>query len=491
MESLWKDDSGATDHCCKDKNLFVDFKECKIPLATAGKTTVVYAEGSGTIQYLANSGNLEKLTEVLYVPSLRNNLFSSTREVLKGGTHKITKEGSVLKNADHEILLKGTMNDTASIVIKMTHPRKRVELMNSTKDPNHWKKIHLRLGHRHISEYDHDCEFCLAIKTTRQKYQKYGTKDILKGRIFVDLMGPFGEDEGVKGYIALIVVDESDETICVILDKKSDFYNEWIPVAKRIEKAYDQKIKIFQCDGGGEFINAKMEKYFKENGIKLVQSNPYAHQQNGIVERRNRTIKESALTMCIAANMDFQKYWPSAFSCASYLFNLIKSTRTNVIPYEAKTGKKVKLEYLRPYGHIGFKHIPEERRKKNEIKGIKVRLLGYTSNGYFLEDSQGNHHYSRDVRWTKEDLSMALPADSDTDSETTSDEESDVLMDSEQTQVQDTDDFQTPNNSDGDSEEESEDDDEYSEDLNIKDRLRLEKQRSNIDPGNILKGKRN
>ena len=71
-------------------------------------------------------------------------------------------------------------------------------------------------------------------------------------------MGPFGGEHGVKGYIATIVVDSSDETITLVLDKKEDLFLEWIPVAKRIERAYGYKLKVFQCDGGGEFINNKL-----------------------------------------------------------------------------------------------------------------------------------------------------------------------------------------------------------------------------------------
>ena len=240
----------------------------------------------------------------------------------------------------------------------------------------------------------------------KQKYKKHGKQDIVKGRIFADLMGPFGGDSGIQGYVAVIVVDQSDETIALILDSKDEFFQEWIPIAKRIETCYEQKILVFQCDGGGEFINKNMINYFTKEGIQLVQTNAYAHQQNGIVERRNRTIRESALTMCLAANMDFNHYWPSAITSAAYILNMMKSNRTNVIPYEAKTNKKINLEYLRPYGHIGFMHVPKETRPKNDIRALKVRLLGYTSNGYFLEDSLGNNHYSRDVRWIKENTEL-------------------------------------------------------------------------------------
>jgi hypothetical protein len=220
-----------------------------------------------------------------------------------------------------------------------------------------------------------------------------------RGRIFADLIGPFGNKSGTNGYIANIVVDHSDETIAIVLDHKSDFLEQWIPLWKKIETAYGIKIREFQCDGGGEFIKKGIIKWASDHGIQITQSNPYAHTQNSIIERRNRTLRESALIMCLQADMNFDTYWPSAITCAAYTLNLIESSRTNLVPYQARTGRKPELKYMRPYGHIGFMSIPKEIRGKNEIRALKVRMLGYTGNGYFLEENSGKMHYSRDVRW--------------------------------------------------------------------------------------------
>ena len=230
--------------------------------------------------------------------------------------------------------------------------------------PAELKRLHVRLDHRHISAFDRDCEFCLSIKKTQQKYRKYGHGDIIQGRIFADLMGPFGGDTGIKGYIATVVVDSSDETIALVLDNKSDFFDEWNQIWKNLEVAYGYPIKVFQCDGGGEFINKRMIDWLKNKGVELVQSNAYAHSQNSIVERRNRTLRDSALTMCLMANMNFDIYWPSSITCAAYLLNLQNSSRVDIIPYEIRTGKTVDLKYLRPYGHFGFMHVPIEKHPK-------------------------------------------------------------------------------------------------------------------------------
>jgi hypothetical protein len=413
--SLWKDDSGATDHCCNDKNLFSTMEKCKINLATAGEAHVITAEGVGTIDFIDEQGRPSVLEEVLFIPTLRHNLFSSTKAVIEGNaTHSINKKEVNLRDTENKVILKGVVQPNASIIIKMRHDMQRIAnevQFNSDKlSGNEMKRLHIRLGHRHLSAFDRDCEFCLSIKTTQQKYRKYSNKDIIKGRIFADLMGPFGGDGEIKGYIATIVVDSSDETIALVLDQKDDFFEEWSKIWKKLEVAYAYKIKVFQCDGGGEFINKRMLKWLEQQGIQLVQSNAYAHSQNSIVERRNRTLRDSALTMCLMANMNFDVYWPSSITCAAYLLNMQKPSRTEIVPYVAKTGKTLDLKYLRPYGHTGFMHIPAEKRSKNDERGVKVRLLGYTGNGYYIEDQKGNFHCSRDIRWLKESTSLKLNA---------------------------------------------------------------------------------
>ena len=393
--------------------------------------------------------------------------------------HIITQEGSTLQNAANQDILVGHL-EGASIIIKMHHPKRHeVHQLTSSERPSTLRKLHARLGHRHVSSYDRDCEYCLAIKSTLVPYSKIGSQEKLQGRVFVDLMGPFGKND-VKGYIATVVVDSSDETIAIVLNNKDEFFNEWIPVWNRLNSSYGCKFNHFKCDGGGEFINHRMEKWQNDNGIQFSQSNPYAHTQNSIVERRNRTLRESAMTMCLMANMNFDIYWPTAITCAAFILNLQISSRTKCVPYTAKTGKTFDLNYLRPYGHQGFMHIHKETRTKNEPRGMKVRLLGFSGNGYYLEDTMGNNHYTRDVRWLQENDDLKLrnefvQYDSDSSEEPTDSNNSNYES------VEEDNSFHTADDEAQNTEDET---------LSLDDRLMLEDQRSRIDQGNIVQGKR-
>ena len=64
-----------------------------------------------------------------------------------------------------------------------------------------------------------------------------------------------------------------------------------------IENHIKRKIKTFRSDNGGEFTSNEFKELYKKSGIKRELSTLYNPQQNGITERKNRTIMEAARAM--------------------------------------------------------------------------------------------------------------------------------------------------------------------------------------------------
>nr|GEY80090.1 hypothetical protein [Tanacetum cinerariifolium] len=77
-------------------------------------------------------------------------------------------------------------------------------------------------------------------------------------------------------------------------DETSDILKKFIT---EIENLKDLKVKIIRCDNGGEFRNKEMNDFCSQKGIKREFSNARTPQQNGVAERRNRTLIEAARTM--------------------------------------------------------------------------------------------------------------------------------------------------------------------------------------------------
>ena len=64
-----------------------------------------------------------------------------------------------------------------------------------------------------------------------------------------------------------------------------------------IENLSDKKIKTLRSDNGGEYTSKEFEAFCKDAGIKRELTTPYNPQQNGVAERKNRTIMEVVKTM--------------------------------------------------------------------------------------------------------------------------------------------------------------------------------------------------
>ena len=83
-----------------------------------------------------------------------------------------------------------------------------------------------------------------------------------------------------------------------------------------IENHIENKIKTFRPDNGGEFTSEEFKELCRESGIK--RENP---QQNGVVERKNRTIMEPARAMLHDQDLPMH-IWEEVARTAMYVQNL-------------------------------------------------------------------------------------------------------------------------------------------------------------------------
>lgn len=82
----------------------------------------------------------------------------------------------------------------------------------------------------------------------------------------------------------------------------------------------ENDVKKMRSDNGGEYSSKNFADFCTENGILHDFTNPYSPQQNGIAERLNRTIMESARSMLYKANLPLH-FWAEACSVAVFLQN--------------------------------------------------------------------------------------------------------------------------------------------------------------------------
>ncbi|GJR73073.1 putative ribonuclease H-like domain-containing protein, partial [Tanacetum coccineum] len=139
-----------------------------------------------------------------------------------------------------------------------------------------------------------------------------------------------------------------------------------------------------QTDNGTEFKNATLKARYKKLGIMQQFSIALTPEQNGIVERRNRTLVEAALTMLIFSPLP-EFLWAEAISTACFTQNRsIIHPRYNKTPYELLHGRKPNVEYFLVFGSLCYPTNDRDDLGKMKPKADIIIFIRYskTSRGF-------------------------------------------------------------------------------------------------------------
>nr|GEZ53685.1 hypothetical protein [Tanacetum cinerariifolium] len=130
-------------------------------------------------------------------------------------------------------------------------------------------------------------------------------------------------------------------------DKTSDIFRNFIT---EIENLKELKVKIIRCDNGGEFRNKEINDFCSMKGIKREFSNAKTPHQNGVAERRNRTLIKAVRTMMADAKLPVT-FWAKAVYTACYVQNRVLVNKSkNKTPYKLFNGRTSPIGFLKPFG---------------------------------------------------------------------------------------------------------------------------------------------
>ncbi|CAL9002860.1 unnamed protein product [Prunus brigantina] len=171
-------------------------------------------------------------------------------------------------------------------------------------------------------------------------------------------------------------------------------------VAARVEKETGTYIRSLRTDRGGEFTSQEFTNFCNEHGIHRQLTAAYTPQQNGVAERKNRTIMNMVRSM-LAAKQIPKTFWPEAVNWTVHVLNRCPTFAVkNKTPEEAWSGHKPSVDYFRIFGCISHVHVPDNKRVKLDAKSFKCILLGVSeeSKAYRLFNPLSNKIIvSRDV----------------------------------------------------------------------------------------------
>ena len=151
-----------------------------------------------------------------------------------------------------------------------------------------------------------------------------------------------------------------------MMKSKSEVLERFKEFVALFEKLTEKRVKRIRSDNGGEYTSEEFKKYCKDHGIIMENTIPYIPQQNGVSERMNCTVMETARSLLYHAGLPLT-FWAEAVSTAVYVRNRSPTSSLNgKIPYEVWHNEKPNVSHLKVFGCDALVHIPEEKRTKLE-----------------------------------------------------------------------------------------------------------------------------
>jgi transposase InsO family protein len=424
-------DSGASTHMCNDRTLLRQIRPLKATSTiTFGGGHSVLAKEEGDILFnlvLQGKKTTILLRDVLYVPTMNNNLISMMKWSKQGVRSFIDDKHQcvLIKNNKSIGFVQAPSDNLLELpIIPLSMNRREAATTAITAETSRMSLLHQRCGHLNASDMKRlpqmtsgaiisktmrmdDCDACLMSKAHQLPYpsQAQTRAEHPIELIHTDVCGPFPSSRGGFRYFISFIDDCTRLATVYFMKKKSEAIDMFLHYQAWTEKKTGNKIKVLRSDGGGEYDSGRFNRVLQQQGIVRQVSAPYSQQQNGVSERWNRTVVESARTMLAHARLPIVDYWTDAVSTATHVRNRMPtSTLTDQTPFQAFHGSKPNIDYLRVFGCIAYSLIPNVKRKKLDQKAQRCIMLGYATNykAYQLLDlATSKIIVSRNVRFVE------------------------------------------------------------------------------------------
>ncbi|GKB85503.1 putative ribonuclease H-like domain-containing protein [Tanacetum coccineum] len=194
-----------------------------------------------------------------------------------------------------------------------------------------------------------------------------------------------------------------------------------------IENQLDHKVKVIRSDNGTEFKNSIMNQFCEIKGIKREFSVARTPQQNGVVERKNRTLIKAVRTMLVDSKLP-TTFWAEAVNTVCYVLNRVLVIKPyNKTPYELIRGRPPLIDFMKPFGcpvtilntrdHLGkFEGKADEGyfvgysvvSKAMRVFNKRTRIVEETLNIRFLENSPNVKGNGPDWLFDVDSLSISM-----------------------------------------------------------------------------------
>jgi hypothetical protein len=215
-------------------------------------------------------------------------------------------------------------------------------------------------------------------KMQRSKFKLDRTRATQIGKLFhSDVCDPMhiATPRGSK-YFVLFTDDFSGYRTIYFLKQKSEVADSFEDYVNILRTETRQPVHTLRADNVGEFTGHQFKEWLSTNGIRLETSAPHTPEQNGVLERANRTFMEGARCLIHAKNIPLELLGQT-IACAVYTLNRVSTKTAPNTPYQNWFGSKPDVSNLRIFGSTAYIHVPKAERRKLDSKSITCFFVGY------------------------------------------------------------------------------------------------------------------
>ncbi|KAI3733481.1 hypothetical protein L6452_12924 [Arctium lappa] len=377
------------------RDLLTEYKEEKGPSVTFGGNGKGYTRGFGVL-----SNGTTTFRRVAYVDGLKHNLLSISQLCDKDYEVRFTKKACSVLNEKGKLALSGHRRENVYVIDMDSTITENLCFLSKASSNVNWL-WHKRLSHlnfktlnslsskklvsglpQHSYAKESLCSACEKGKQTKASFKSKQVSSVTSPLqlLHMDLFGPVNIQSIAGKKYTLVIVDEySRYTWVIFIRCKSDTPEELISFVKKMEVLNNLTVRSIRSDNGTEFKNSSLNNFFENKGISHNFSSVRTPQQNGVAERRNRTIIEAARSMLSDSHLPTQ-FWAEAVNTACFTQNrslIIK--RFGKTAYELFVGRKPSISFLHIFGCQCFILNNRDQLGKFDPKADDGIFLGYSS----------------------------------------------------------------------------------------------------------------
>ncbi|GJU51835.1 retrovirus-related pol polyprotein from transposon TNT 1-94 [Tanacetum coccineum] len=368
---LWYLDSGCSKHMTGDRSWLRNFMKKFIGTVRFRNDHCGAIMGYG--DYVIGDSVISR---VYYVEGLGHNLFSVGQFCYSDLKVAFRKHTCFVRDLDGVDLIKGICGTNLYTISVEDMMRSSPICLLSKASKNKSWLWHRRMNHLNFGtlndlackdlvrglpqlkfKKDHLCSACQLRKSRKATHKPKTINTIMEvlHTLHMDLCSPMRvQSINGKKYILVIVDDYSRFTWVKFLRSKDETPAFIINLLKQLQVGLNKTVRFVRTDNGTEFVNKDLTDYYESIGITHEKTVMRTPQQNGIVERRNRTLVKAARTMLIFSKA-LLFLWAEAVATACYTQNRsLIHTLHDKSPYELVHDKKPDLSFLCVFGALCY-----------------------------------------------------------------------------------------------------------------------------------------